>query len=140
MLRVFASFAFIALLAACAASQSSPAVPQGTLSNQSGIARASGSCCNIFWNKKRLNLHYGGSEKAELTYWGVNGYYLYPVQCDNGGQITVTQGRTWGDPSQYEHTKFLFSTISPGPDRCSLTAVLNNTGSPPIAVIKLNIR
>jgi hypothetical protein len=137
MLRILTSIG-LALLTACAASNPSPVPSNASRFQQE--SRASGSCCNIFWNKKRLNLRYGATYKAELTYWGPNGYYLYPVYCKNGGQINVTPRRTWGNPDQYEHTTFLFSTISPGPDRCGLTAVLNNTGSPPVAVIKLNIR
>jgi hypothetical protein len=141
MVRLFASFALIALLAACASSQSSPGVPPGTSSSLHRISPASGSCCSIFWNKRRVNLHYGGKpQRAVLAYWGPNGYYFEPVYCKNGSQISVTTGRTFGNPSAYEHVIVKFQAESEGPARCTLIAVLNNTGSPPLAPIQLNIR
>ncbi len=141
MLRLFASVAFIATLAACASSQPAPNLPSGASSGLQRVSPASGSCCDIFWNKKRLNLRYGSKPTmdAVLRYWAPNGYYLTQIYCQNGSQITATPGRTWGDPSGYKRVKYSFTTHSSGPDRCGVTAVLNDTGSPPVAVLKIRI-
>lgn len=77
---------------------------------------------------------------AVLTYWAPNGYYLTPLYCQNGSQITETPGRTKGSPSGYERVKYSFTTQGPGPDDCVVDAVLGNTGSPPIAVLKIRIK
>lgn len=142
MLRALASIGLLALLTACATSPSSPALPSGAPSSVLGVSSASGSCCNIFWNKKRLTLRYGSKPtmNAVLTYWAPNGYYLSPLYCRSGSQISVMQGRTWGNPSGYEHVKYSFTTQGAGPDRCALDAILNNTGSPPIAILNFRIK
>lgn len=140
MLRIFVSFAVLALLCACTSSSSAPSVPARTVLSPQKVTSASGSCCNIFWNKKRLDLRGSARQRAELTYWAPNSYYLTPVDCKNGGKISVTPGTSWGDPSGYMHVKYWFQAQSPGPDRCGITAVLNGTGSPPLAVLKLHIR
>lgn len=77
---------------------------------------------------------------AVLTYWAPNGYYLTPLYCANGSQITDTAGRPKGSPSGYERVKYSFTTQSRGPDSCAIDAVLNNTGSPPIAILKIRIQ
>jgi hypothetical protein len=78
-------------------------------------------------------------KKALLTYWAPNGYFTEPVYCKNGGKISATAHRKYGNPSAYMHVVFWFKALSAGPDECGFTAVLNNTGSPPIAVIELHI-
>jgi hypothetical protein len=75
-----------------------------------------------------------------LKYWGPNGYFFTPIYCEHGSQISVTTGRTWGDPSAYEYTRFSFKAESSGPDSCQLIAWLQNTGSPPVSVINLYIK
>jgi hypothetical protein len=141
MLRILASLALAALVTGCTDSQSSAGLPSGTSSGQLEISRASGSCCNIYWNKKRVDLRYGAkAAKAILTYWAPNGYYTEPPYCKDGGSFSATPGRSWGNPSGYEHVAYSFQAEGPEPDRCGFTAVLSGTGSPPIAVIEVNIR
>jgi hypothetical protein len=137
MLRVFASFALVALLTACAGSHSSAGIPSSDSS--AGRSRVAGTCCTLWWSKKRLTLRDGVMARAVLTFWSRNGYFFYPADCEHGSQISVATGRTWGDPSTYEHVVVKFKTQGPGPDRCAITAVLNNTGSPPLATLKLRI-
>lgn len=96
---------------------------------------------NIYWSKARLDLGSPPSKarRAVLTYWGPDGYYTYPVYCENGGNVSATPHRTWGNPKKYLHVIFWFKAQTPGPDRCAFEAVLANTGSPPFAIIKLKI-
>jgi hypothetical protein len=122
-------------MAACAA-QSAQTVPASQL-----VSPASGSCCNIFWSKHRLRLPYPPKthKTAVLTYWGPNGYYLTAVECKNGGKIAASAHHTSGDPKAYMHVVYWFEAQTAGPDECGVSAVLNNTGSPPIAVLKFHI-
>lgn len=139
MLRYVASLAVIAILGGCASSSATPSAPSD-IAQSHGTDVASATCCNLFWNKQRLKLRYGAKpKKAELTYWATNGYFFYPVDCSHGSQISVTPGRTWGNPRTYQHVIVKFAAESARSDRCSLTAVLN-TGSPPLAVIELDVR
>jgi len=96
---------------------------------------------NIYWNKKRLRLPYPpkGHVEAVLSYWAPDGYFTEPNYCRNGGTFSATVHRTWGNPKAYMHAAYWFTAESAGPDRCAFTAVLNNTGSPPIAIIKLDL-
>ena len=140
MLRVFASMGFLALLTACATSQSMPAVSSGTSWSRQSTSLKPATCCDISWNKKRVILHQGVMARGVLTFWAKNGYFFYPIYCANGSQISVATGRTWGDPNAYEHVIVRFETQSPGPDKCSITAVLNDTGSPPLAYLILRVK
>ncbi len=134
----FASGILAALLAACGGVQTTASLPQ---SAPNGAHRTSGSCCNITWNKARLRLPYPTKPagKAVLTYWAPDGYYFEPLYCKNGGNISWSPHRMGGDKNGYMHVVYWFRARTPGPDECSLAAVLSGTGSPPIAVIELRI-
>jgi hypothetical protein len=127
-------WAAAAFLAGCGGSQPS-------LAGSSVAAQSRDSVGNIYWNKKRLRLQYPSKSRADavLSYWGPDGYSTYPIICKAGGQISVTPHRTRGNPSGYEHVTYSFQARSAGPDDCSFTAVLNNTGSPPFAILRLHI-
>jgi hypothetical protein len=96
---------------------------------------------NIYWSTSELNLRYPAKiwRTAKLSYWGPDGYYTIPIYCKNGGKITAKAGTPFGDPSQYMHVVYRFKARTAGPDACSLDAVLSITGSPPIAILDLNI-
>jgi hypothetical protein len=95
---------------------------------------------NIYWNKPALRLKADGAHaQAILTYWGPDGYYTDPVYCKNGGSISATTHGHRGKRTGYVHVVYWFKALSHNPDQCGFSAVLNNTGSPPIAVIKLRI-
>jgi hypothetical protein len=117
----------------------SSAGPPGAMQQPTSVSKAYNG--NIYWSKARLRLPYPPSSpgKATLTYFGPDGYYTYPVYCKNGGKISATPHRKFGNPKAYLHVVYWFKAQTPGPDDCSFTAVLNNTGSPPIAIIKLHI-
>ncbi|HLY03027.1 MAG TPA: hypothetical protein VKR56_11115 [Candidatus Cybelea sp.] len=95
---------------------------------------------NISWNKPGLRLKTDGTHgQAILTYWGPDGYYTEPVYCKNGGRISAnTHGRS-GKRTGYVRVVYWFKALTHSPDQCGFSAVLNNTGSPPIAVIELRI-
>jgi hypothetical protein len=105
-------------------------------------AQSALSTGNIFWKPPRLRLRYPAEAKARatLTYWGPDGYFTEPISCNNGGQISDRAGKPYGSPSGYMHVVYSFKAMSKGPATCGFDAVLNNTGSPPIAVLELRIR
>lgn len=95
----------------------------------------------ISWSKGKLKLPYPPRVKKEvvLTFWGPDGYYTEAPYCQNGSKIAITHGKIKGNPSGYEYVVYSFRAKSAGPDSCQYSAVLNNTGSPPIAVLNLSI-
>lgn len=117
----------------------------GALSSspQAGAAPATrpASTGNIFWSKAHIRLTYPahGVKQVVLTYWGPDGYFTYPMDCQNGSTIAISHGKAHGNPSGYQHVIYSFRAENAGPDTCSYDAVLNNTGSPPITVLKLTI-
>jgi hypothetical protein len=125
----------VAVLAGCAGAQS----PSG--STPAPFVQHKYSSGNIFWNKAGVRLRYGATHpaKAVLTYWGPDGYYTAPLYCRGDTQISVKHGRSHGNPAGYLHVAYVFRALSHGPDQCQFTAILNNTGSPPIATINLRI-
>ena len=139
MKRSLAAIVAAAVLTACNASQ--PANPPAGLVNSSAARSATAKADyngNIYWNKKSVRLRYPSNShaRAELSYFGPDGYYALPVYCKNGGQISATTHRQWGNPKNYLHVEYWFQAQSAGPDDCSFTAILSNTGSPPIAILK----
>ncbi|HEY2473670.1 MAG TPA: hypothetical protein VGI19_02605 [Candidatus Cybelea sp.] len=127
-----------AALTACGGSQpTAPAVPASA--NAAVKPSYNG---NIYWNKHGVQLRYQSNShgRAELSYFGPDGYYTEPIYCKHGGQISATTHRQWGNPKEYLHVEYWFQAQSSGPDVCSFTAILNNTGSPPIAILNLHIR
>ncbi len=95
---------------------------------------------NIYWNKAGLRLKANGAHgEAILTYWGPDGYYTEPVYCQSGGRISATTHGRRGKRTGYVHVVYWFKALTRNPDQCGFSAVLKNTGSPPIAVIKLRI-
>ena len=130
-----------ALLAGCSTASSpstSPAVPQSV----SRAVPASHGYGSIFWNKISLRLPPKGHGHAEavLSYWAVDGYFTEPNYCRDGEQFSATAHRSWGNPKKYMHVLYWFKAKSRGADECEFTAVLNSTGSPPIAIIQLDIQ
>ena len=95
----------------------------------------------IYWSKQRLHLKYPSAShgQAVLTYWAPNGYFTYGPTCDHGSQVRITTHRHWGNPSAYMHVVYWFKALNAGPDDCYFTAILNNTGSPPLSTITLQI-
>jgi hypothetical protein len=123
-----------ALLAGCGGSQAAPST--------TGVGAASrDSFGNIYWNKHRVDLHSPPATHATatLTYWAPDGYETVGPSCKHGGTIAATTHRSWGDPSGYMHVVYWFKAKTAGPDACGFSAILQNTGSPPIAPIKLHI-
>jgi hypothetical protein len=95
---------------------------------------------NIYWNKPALKLQSDGEHaQAILTYWGPDGYFTQPGYCKDGGRISATTHGRSGKRTGYVHVVYWFKALTHNPDQCGFSAVLNNTGSPPIAVIKLRI-
>jgi hypothetical protein len=127
----------VLVLAGCSGTQTAQ-TPNAAIPSHAAPQLGSG---NIFWNKAALHVAYPSKShrKAVLTYWAPDGYYTLPVSCKNGGRISATPHQKSGDPSGYMHVVYWFKAKTPGPDSCSFTAVLNNTGSPPIAIIDLFI-
>jgi hypothetical protein len=110
-----------------------------SLKTEPGVVAASAPG-NIYWNKPALRLKADGARgEAVLSYWGPDGYYTEPLYCKNGGQISATTHGHRGKRTGYVHVVYWFKALSHNPDECGFSAVLNNTGSPPIAVIKLRI-
>jgi hypothetical protein len=140
-LAVFAAAAAAVILVGCGSSPPSLGSSGNPASGAGQLPPATSGCCNIFWNKPRLRLPYPTKSHAQavLSYWAPNGYFTYPVDCKKGGRISVSTHRKWGNPKGYMHVLYWFEAQSPGPDRCGFTAVLSNTGSPPIATIKLRV-
>jgi hypothetical protein len=116
-----------------------PACGSAGLNAEPGVIAATGPG-NIYWNKPALRLKADGARsEAILTYWGPDGYYTEPVYCKNGGQISATTHGQRGKRTGYVHVIYWFKALTHKPDQCGFSAVLNNTGSPPIAVIDLRI-
>ncbi|HEX3369877.1 MAG TPA: hypothetical protein VHS56_09910 [Candidatus Cybelea sp.] len=125
-----------ALLIGCAGGvASSPQAPPAH------AARPASSGGNIYWGKGKLKLQYPPHGKKEdvLHFWGPDGYFTEALYCEHGSQVAITHGKIKGDPSGYQYVTYTFHAKSAGPDSCSFDAVLNNTGSPPIAVLRLVI-
>jgi len=132
---LFGVYVFAGVLAGCAStSQAASEVP--SIQTQSRLTTG-----NIYWQPQRVRLPYPAksSVRARLTYWGPNGYFTEPIACDHGGQISDRAGKPYGNPSGYMHVVYSFKAMTEGPATCGFDAVLNNTGSPPIAVLELRI-
>jgi hypothetical protein len=126
-------------LAVLFASALLPGCGSAALKAEPGVIGASAPG-NIYWNKPALRLKTDGTHgRAILSYWGPDGYYTEPVYCKNGGSISATTHGQRGKRTGYVHVVYWFKALSHNPDQCGFNAVLNNTGSPPIAVIKLRI-
>jgi hypothetical protein len=142
MMRILPALLAAAALTACNASQLAnvPAAQTKLGTTQRGAAKPNYNG-NITWNKSAVRLRYPSTKhaRAELSYFGPDGYYTLPVYCKNGGEIATTPHRQWGNPKKYLHVEYWFQAQSAGPDDCSFTAILNNTGSPPIAILKIHI-
>jgi hypothetical protein len=128
--------AALAIVSGCGGSQ--PATTGATTPDVSARRDSTG---NIYWNKKKLNLPYPtkSAQKATLTYWAPDGYFTMPIYCKASGQISAKPGHPYGNPSGYMHVVYGFKALTAGPNQCGFSAVLGNTGSPPIAVIKLHV-
>ena len=135
MRRFFAIGSCAALLSACAGGVASS--PQTGAAP--GAAMRPASTGNIYWSKGKLHLAYPphGKKSTVLNFWGPDGYSLQPLSCQNNSKIAITHGKVQGDPSGDEHVVYTFRAKSAGPDTCALDAVLDNTGSPPIAILHL---
>jgi hypothetical protein len=130
-LRVFLAALFASALLLGCGSASLKAEPSVTAATAPG---------NIYWNKTGLRLKADGARGvAILSYWGPDGYYTEPVYCKNGGRISATTHGHSGKRTGYVHVVYWFKALTHSPDECGFSAVLYNTGSPPIAVINLRI-
>lgn len=127
------------LLAGCSMASSPFTSPTMTRSVSRALPSSHGHG-NIFWNKTRLSLPTKGHAEAVLSYWAVDGYFTEPNYCRYGGQFSAKVHRSWGNPKKYMHVLYWFKAKTRGADQCDFTAVLNNTGSPPIAIIQLDIQ
>jgi hypothetical protein len=91
---------------------------------------------NIRWNKAAVHVYKSKNAAiALLTFWAKDGYFTYPISCQDGGQFVATPGKGKGNPNRYDRVKYSFVAKTGKPDQCTFTAVLNNTGSPPIATL-----
>jgi hypothetical protein len=130
----------VAALSACGASQSpSPAAALGSAVEKTNAKPDYNG--NIYWNKKSVRVRSSSLKgaRAELSFFGPDGYSTYAPYCKNGSALTATPHRQWGNPKKYLHVAYRFTTASAGPDDCSFTVVLDNTGSPPFATLKIHI-
>lgn len=129
-----------AALCGCGASPAS--VPAGANAVIDAPHRVGASSSgNIYRNKRRVRLRYASQThgSAILTYWGPNGYYTTPMTCKRGGRVVATTHHRSGNPSGYVNVVYWFKARSKGPDHCGFSAVLDGTGSPPIAPISIHI-
>ena len=129
--------ATVALLAitACASAPISNVPPAA---NVSAPAVQTNDYGNIRWNKTSLHVFKSrGYATATLAFWAKDGYFTYPLSCQNGGKIEATPGKVNGNPNRYDHVQYTFVAKTAKADTCELTAVLNNTGSPPLTTIEL---
>jgi hypothetical protein len=129
----------VAIAAGCASPTGPPPAPAATIAGvESPSEHGPG---NIYWRPRRLSLPYPSKAHAEavLSYWGPDGYFTETSYCKNGGRFSATPHRQYGNPSKYRHVVYWFKALSPGPDDCTFTVVLDNTGSPPIAILRLHI-
>jgi hypothetical protein len=119
----------LAALAACG----SPATVPGSPSGAPAAVRTN-DYGNIRWNKAAVHVYKSKiGTTALLTFWAKDGYFTYPISCPNGGKFVATPGTVTGNPNRYYRVKYSFVAKTGKPDQCTFTAVLNNTGSPPIA-------
>jgi hypothetical protein len=131
--------ATVALLAvtACASAPISNVPPAA---NVSAPAVQTNDYGNIRWNKAAVHAYKSkGATTAILTFWARDGYFKYPNSCQNGGRFVATPGKIKGNPNRYDRVKYSFVAKTGKPDQCTLTAVLNNTGSPPIATLTVHL-
>src|SRR5580692_8796214 len=129
-----ATFALI-VLAACASPTGVSGGPSAALSVPAARTNDYG---NIRWNKPSLHLFKSkGAQTALLSFWAKDGYFTYPMSCQNGGKVVATPGKVAGNPNRYDHVKYSFVAKTGKADQCTFSAVLNNTGSPPITTITL---
>jgi hypothetical protein len=135
MTRCRALFPLLALaLAACASTSASTPPSPWAAPN----ALHAGNKL-IQWNKTALYLNPPrGGKVAVLTYWAPDGYSTYPIACEGGAAIQATKRRTFGNPKQYYHDSFLF-VAKQHKGKCEFTAALNNTGSPPTAILTIYV-
>jgi hypothetical protein len=134
--RVASGGVLAAVLAGCgtAQPQAGPAAPLGQ-----DVAK--GSMGNIYWSRARLNLAYPSKSYvyATLTYWAPNGYLTAPHSCKRKGTFAAVPHRRSGNPHGYMNVVYWFKATAPGPNTCALTAILKNTGSPPLSTIELAV-
>jgi hypothetical protein len=142
MKRIISTLAAAAILTACNSSPTvNPSVAGASVAAPQSANAKRNYNGNITWNKNAVRVRYRSTKhaRAELTYFGPDGYFTLPVYCKDSGEIAATVHRQWGNPKKNLHVEYWFQALSPGPDDCSFTAVLNNTGSPPIAILTIHI-
>ncbi|HEY3676097.1 MAG TPA: hypothetical protein VGK84_08915 [Candidatus Tumulicola sp.] len=133
-LQTAAAVLALTALAACASRAGVPAGPSGTAASVPAVR--TNDYGNIRWNKPSVHVYKSkGASTASLTFWAKNGYILFPQSCEHGGQFVGTPGTVKGNPNRYERVQFSFVAKTGKADQCTFTAVLNNTGSPPIATL-----
>jgi hypothetical protein len=134
--RIVATAVFGLLLASCNAPQSQ-SVPASIVRD----ARVA-SMGNIYWSRPSLRLAYPSKSYvyATLTYWAPNGYFTARHYCKRKGEFSATPHRRSGNSHGYMNVVYWFKATTRGPNTCALTAVLNNTGSPPLSTIELLVK
>jgi hypothetical protein len=132
LLQAASAILALATVTACASPATVPADP----SPAPAPAARTNDYGNIRWNKATVHIYKSKSApSATLTFWAKDGYFTYPNSCQNGGKFVATPGSVTGNPNRYDRVKYSFVAKTGKPDQCTFTAVLNNTGSPPIATL-----
>jgi hypothetical protein len=126
----------LAMVTACASPATTAA---GLFASRAPAARVN-DYGNIRWNKVAVHVYKSKSgSSATLTFWAKDGYFTYPNSCPSGGKFVATPGNVKGNPNRYERVKYSFVAKTSKADQCTFTAVLNNTGSPPIATLTVDL-
>jgi hypothetical protein len=134
-LKIASATVLLLTAAACASAHVSDVPASGVVSLPAVRTNDYG---NIRWNKTSIHVYKSkGSTTATLTFWARDGYFTYPLSCQNGGKIEATPGTVKGNPNRYDRVKYTFVAKTAKADTCSFTAVLNNTGSPPLTTLTL---
>jgi hypothetical protein len=129
----------VAVTAACASPNGVPSSVSPT-SGASALLSRPNDYGNIRWNKSSVHVYKSKrSASATLAFWARDGYFTYPIACQNGGNIVATPGTVHGNPKRYDYVKYTFVAKTAKADTCGFTAVLNNTGSPPLTTLTLYV-
>jgi hypothetical protein len=137
-LRAAPALALLLTAAACASGGTSSVAPSASSAGLPAVR--TNDYGNIRWNKDAIHVYESkGQKNAVLTFWARDGYFVTPIHCQNGGTFDATAGKTHGNPNRYDHTRYEFTAVSKKPDTCTFTAILANTGSPPIATLTVDL-
>jgi hypothetical protein len=137
-LRAASATLTLAALAACASPGGLSGAPSAAA--VSAPAVRANDYGNIRWTPTAVHVYKSkGAATAVLTFWAKDGYFTDPISCQNGDTVIATPGKIKGNPNRYDRVKYSFVAKNAKVDKCTFTAVLNNTGSPPIAVLTVRL-